>query len=193
MEAKEVPGENHDRAWEVLLDAARYADSSGEYARAENRYEAALASAESGGAADAAIAEILGGLFELRRDDDPAGALGVGERRLALLQELHGPEHEEVGSLLAALGCVVTSQGETKRGRDLFRRGRRILEKELGPRHPDVGRALLDMALVLRDAGREEDADPFFRRALTSKPRSARITWKSPRRWKGLPSAAFSR
>ena len=166
VDATDSPREDQDRAWEVLFDAARYADGAGDDERAERRYQDALAAAEHAGAGQDAIAEILGGLFELRRGDDPAGALAVGEQRLALLEGLHGSEHEEVGALLTALGCVLTSQGETKRGREMFRRGRRILEKELGPRHPEVGRVLLDMALVLRDAGREEDAEPFFRRAL---------------------------
>src|SRR5262245_47697190 len=161
-----TPAPDRDRPWDVLFDAARFADGAGDHDRAETRYQAALDAADSGGAPDEAIAEILGGLFELQRDDDPVSAVAAGERRLSIVERLRGPEHEDVGAALTALGCVVAGQGQAKRGRELFRRGRRILEKALGPRHPDIGRALLDMALVLRDAGREEDAEPFFRRAL---------------------------
>src|SRR5262245_25783022 len=163
---KDSPAPDRDRPWDVLFDAARFADDAGDHARAESRYRAALDAADSGGAPEDAVAAILGGLFEMQRDATPSSALATGERRLAIVERLRGSEHEEVGGVLTALGCVVAGQGQAKRGRELFRRGRRILEKALGPRHPDIGRALLDMALVLRDAGREEDAEPFFRRAL---------------------------
>ena len=47
------------------------------------------------------------------------------------------------GGPRVALGCVAATQGEIKRGRELFRRGRRILEEAVGARHPDIGRVLL--------------------------------------------------
>jgi tetratricopeptide (TPR) repeat protein len=166
VDAKDSDREDQDRPWEILFDAARFADGAGKYERAERRYQEALAGAEQSGAGDEMVAEILGELFELRRERHAAGAREIGERRLAILERLRGADHEEVGTLLTSLGCVVAGQGETKQGRELFRRGRRILEAALGARHPDIGRVLLEMAIVLRDAGREEDAEPLYRRAL---------------------------
>ena len=160
------PGSESDNRWRILFDAARFSEGAGEYERAELRFGEALAEAERAGAGDEARAEILGELFEMRRNTDPAGAWEIGEQRLALVERLRGADHEELGTLLTALGCVAATTGEIKRGRELFRRGRRILEEAVGVRHPDVGRALLGMAIVLRDAGREEDAEPFYRRAL---------------------------
>ena len=169
-EFAEASGEYRDRSVERVARRRGIGRQRGRLrARGKPGPQAACsAEKELGGARlDAAIAKILDGLFELWRDGDPVEALGAGERRLALLQKLHG---------LGARGSRPAARRAGLRGDEPVARdqagapgrpaGDGDPQEGAGGTPPRRGAHPALHGAGAPDAGREEDAEPFFRRAL---------------------------
>ena len=104
---------------------------------------------------------LLGEVEQLFQQQRYVDAIGVVERALADAERDLGPEHRDVGRMLAVLAglrqFVVTAP--------LLERSVAILEKALGPEHPDLAKVLIDLASAYEKVGRWDESQALRHRA----------------------------
>lgn len=101
--------------WSEELRAGRRAFGEGKYADAVTNYRAALAKAEEGKAAPAALLPILQNLATaLRTGGSSNDALEILTRVLTIERDLHGEASPEAASALSAIAAVQRAQGDTE-------------------------------------------------------------------------------
>ena len=93
-------------------------------------------------------------------------ARGLLERALALAEAGLGPDHLEVGAILAKLGQVLLDQGDLTSARVVFERALEIFEATLGADSPDVGATLSNLGRVLYEQGDLAGGRAALERAL---------------------------
>jgi tetratricopeptide (TPR) repeat protein len=93
-------------------------------------------------------------------------ALPLGERSLALREELFGPEHLDVAESLYTLGRMKRLQSEHEAAEPLLKRAVAIREKHGGPEDPLLAEALAELGNVLYLRGRYDDARACLERAV---------------------------
>ncbi|WP_157845221.1 tetratricopeptide repeat protein [Pseudofrankia saprophytica] len=102
----------------------------------------------------------------LQEQAQPAEALPLFQRALAIGEAAYGPDHPVVATRLNNLASVLQDLGRVGEAVPLFQRALAIDEAVYGPDHPVVARALSYLALALRGLGRAGEAVPLFQRAL---------------------------
>ena len=91
---------------------------------------------------------------------------GHYERALAIFEEVLGPEHPKVGTLVNNLGGVLQDMGDLEGAREHIERALAIDEAAYGHDHPEVGRDVNNLGLVLKAMGDLEGAREHYERAL---------------------------
>ncbi len=93
-------------------------------------------------------------------------ALPLGERSLALREQLFGPEHRDVAESLFILGRMKRLQTEPDAAQPLLERAVTIRERVLGPEDPLLAEVLSELGNVLWYRGRYEEARVHLERAV---------------------------
>ncbi len=99
----------------------------------------------------------------LARWDEAKRAL---ERALRINEEVLGPDHSEVASILSNLGTVLRNLGELQLAKESHERALGIDERMFGPDHPKVANRLNNLGAALRDIGDLPVAKEKLERAL---------------------------
>ncbi len=102
----------------------------------------------------------------LEEHAQPAAALPLFERALAIAEAVYGPDHPVVATRLNNQALALNTLGRAGQALPLFERALAIDEAVYGPDHPDVARNLNNLASALRTLGRADQALPLFARAL---------------------------
>jgi CHAT domain-containing protein/Tfp pilus assembly protein PilF len=95
---------------------------------------------------------------------DEAGP--VGERALALREQVLGPDHLDVAEALNALGIHYSIMGDDARAEVSFQRALTIREKTLGPDHPALAQVLNNLGGIYKARGDQARATEYLERAL---------------------------
>ena len=147
---------------------------TGEYARAREHYERALALMEKGPAPEnLSLARLLNGLGNVLMDQGqyPA-AREHHERALALKQRLLGDEHPSIAVTLNNLGIIHEELGEYAQAQARHERALEMRRNLLGPEHPMVASSLTNLGDALMAQGQLEQALEHHERALALKQRT---------------------
>ncbi len=156
-----------DEAWESHMRAAVNAHRLGNYARAEDRMQAALRVAESFEPDDPRLAETLKGLglvyFERNKLEAAEPLL---ERALRIDERTLGAAHPRFGASLNALALVETRLGAYERAEPLFERALAIFRKTLGPNHLNVAQVLESLGGLFLALARYDEAEARYRDSL---------------------------
>jgi non-specific serine/threonine protein kinase/serine/threonine-protein kinase len=88
------------------------------------------------------------------------------EHALKLYETKFGPDHPNVGGLLASLGRCYHETLRFDQARPLFERALEIQERALGPDHPSLVLPLTSLAMLDRREQKYEEAGARFARAL---------------------------
>jgi tetratricopeptide (TPR) repeat protein len=97
----------------------------------------------------------------------PADAIPLLRRALALDRKLLGPAHPEVGATDQLLAASLLSLGKVTEALVAAREALAILSIKLGSDHPRTARAASTLADVLRAAGQFQEAERLYRQALS--------------------------
>jgi general secretion pathway protein A len=96
----------------------------------------------------------------------PASATEPVHRSLVLAEKMLGPEHPDVGDIVANLAVLYHRQGKYADAEGLHHRARQIRERTYGPNHPKVATTLNNLALLYRDQGKDDEAQELMERSL---------------------------
>jgi tetratricopeptide (TPR) repeat protein len=88
------------------------------------------------------------------------------EHALPIFEEMFGPEHPTVGTILANLGNVCGEVGKPEEAQQYFERALHIQTKAKGPEHGDLASALVGLGAVASETGKYEEAHQYYVRAL---------------------------
>src|SRR5450755_2765733 len=77
----------------------------------------------------------------LQDQGNPAGAMPLFKRALAIYEKVCGPVHSDTALSLNNLAHLLQAQGDLAGSRPLYARALAILEKLLGTEHPNTNRA----------------------------------------------------
>ena len=88
------------------------------------------------------------------------------QRALGIKEQVLGPEHPQVASLLHGLASLYRAQGKYEQAELLFQRALHVREQALGPEHPDVATSLHGLAVLYGEHGKHKQAEPLFQQAL---------------------------
>ncbi|MBL7491632.1 tetratricopeptide repeat protein, partial [Frankia sp. AgW1.1] len=102
----------------------------------------------------------------LREHAQPAEALPLLERALAIAEAVDGPDHPDVSARLNNLAVALRDLGRVSEALPLFERALAIAEAVYGPDHSIVSTCLNNLAMALQDLGRAGEAVPLLERAL---------------------------
>ncbi len=105
------------------------------------------------------------GVLERAQGADEA-ARADNERALAILEQVHGPDHPAVGSVLVSLGILSRSMGEHEDARAYLERALAIVEQTLGADHPKRASVLNTLATVDQIQGRNDEARLHLEQAI---------------------------
>jgi CHAT domain-containing protein/tetratricopeptide (TPR) repeat protein len=112
-------------------------------------------------------AHLMGRLATVYRSlGQPAQALPLYRRALAISEKAEGSEHPSIGKSLNNLALLFQDMGQYAQALPLSQRALAISEKAEGPDHPETGTRLNNLANLYRDMGQYAHALPLFQRAL---------------------------
>jgi CHAT domain-containing protein/Tfp pilus assembly protein PilF len=111
-------------------------------------------------------------IIELAKQRQYAKATPLGERALALLESVRGPEHPEVAAGLTLVAGLYTAQNQYEKAEPLYLRALAIQEKAYGSEHPNVAQVLNLLAGQYYQQSRYEEAAPLFQRVLSIREKS---------------------
>jgi tetratricopeptide (TPR) repeat protein len=97
---------------------------------------------------------------------DPAKALELANRTLALRQERLGPDHPRVAGTMVVVGAVLEATGDLDGALRHYERSLALRERVHGPQHRAVGRILARLASLCVTRGDLARADALFERTL---------------------------
>ncbi|MEM9488819.1 MAG: serine/threonine-protein kinase, partial [Myxococcota bacterium] len=95
-----------------------------------------------------------------------AEALELYERALHIYQELEGPEHPDVASILFDIGLVRVKMGNFAEARDLYQRALAVYRRTYGERNPRTANILTALAQLEVRAGALATAHEYIQAAL---------------------------
>jgi len=146
-------------------------DSLGDYAKARELYERALAIFEKHlGQNHPNVATLVNNLGEVYISlGDYAKARELCERALAIFEKHLGQNHPNVAMLVNNLGSVYKSLGDYAKARELFERALAIDEKHFGKDHPNVAIDVNNLGFVYDSLGNYAKARELYERALAIK------------------------
>jgi eukaryotic-like serine/threonine-protein kinase len=152
---------------EMLTTMGRTYRRLGQFDRAQQLLEAALASGQKAfGAENAEVAQTLDYLGVVQADKgDYVGAGRTLERALGIRRQLLG-DHGDVAVTLAELGRVYQDQGLNQRAEPLHREALDIRRRVLGIDHRETAVSLSDLASVLRLNGDAGGAEALLKQSL---------------------------
>ncbi|HST24273.1 MAG TPA: CHAT domain-containing protein [Blastocatellia bacterium] len=102
-------------------------------------------------------------LYKQGRYDE---AIPLVERWLAIVENVLGPEDQNVATALNNLAYLYEEKGDYTKAEPLFQRALAIREKALGPQHPDVATDLDSLAVLYYYKGDYTKAELLYQRAL---------------------------
>jgi tetratricopeptide (TPR) repeat protein len=105
----------------------------------------------------------LAGAFVGQGDD--VRAEPAYERALQVTEAAYGPDHPQVGVLLANLGDVSARRGDQRRALDLLGRARPRLETVFGAGHPQIALVISRSASCHLELGHDRAAIELYRRS----------------------------
>jgi CHAT domain-containing protein/Tfp pilus assembly protein PilF len=161
-------GATHPEVARTLGAQVALANGMGEFARARELGERALAIAERAqppeGVLTAVIANNLAiALYEL---NDHAGSQRRFEQALRSYEAALGPDHPEVAKTSTNLANVIGEDGDLTGARVLYERAVAIQERRQGRDHPDVALGLNNLADIYVRIGDYTQARALFERSL---------------------------
>lgn len=153
---------------ELLHHLGAVYHAKGEYERAAETYESALALLEAEHTGDhSSIGRTLDGLASsLARLDRYDEAEALHRRAVSMFEELVGPDHPLVAVSLNNLGLVYYQQKKYDEALAGFERALAIDEAVLGPDHPKVATHLGNIGSVYYLQKLYQQARPYYERAL---------------------------
>jgi tetratricopeptide (TPR) repeat protein len=149
----------------ALIALGEASASQGDRAAAAKYWRMALAKQESVNPDSIATATILN---VLAQSVEPAEAIPLLNRALALDRKLFGPEHPEVGGADQLLAASLLAVGKTAEALAPAREAVSILRSKLGPDHPRTARAASTLAAVLNSTRQFREAERFYMEAWST-------------------------
>lgn len=155
-------------AGRCLTNLAHLYKDTGEYAKAESRYQEALAlTKELFGEKHPDYATSLNNLATLYHDMGRyTQAEQVYQHALALREEVNGKKHERYATSLNNLGSLYDDLGQFARAEACYLEATAIRKAALGEKHPDYATSLNNLAMLYMHMGEYTKAEPLFQRAL---------------------------
>ena len=101
-----------------------------------------------------------------RQAGEYAEATTIGERALAMSEQLLGPEHPDITLALFNLAHIHQSTGNYTKAQAVSERALALLERTLGPDHPDLAGPLNSLGNAYRARGQYAEARAMHERAL---------------------------
>jgi CHAT domain-containing protein/Tfp pilus assembly protein PilF len=136
---------------------------------ARQDWEEGLASQKRTPEQDAKLREAVGlnqkaiGLFQ---KGQPARAVPLSRRALALFKEVLGEKHFEYANCLQACGAITRAAGDHRAALPLSKQAVALQKEILGEHHPDYARGLHNLAALYREMGDHKAALPPYKKAL---------------------------
>jgi len=87
-------------------------------------------------------------------------------RALRIWEQVLGPEHPQVATVVNNLAILRAMQGKYIEAEPLCQRALHIWEQVLGPEHPDMAYPLVNLAILYTQQRRYAEAEPLYQRAL---------------------------
>ena len=113
--------------------------------------------------------ELTNKAFALAYAGKYAEAILVAHQVLAMREQLLGPDHPGVATVLDSFGRLYQQAGRLADAEQFYKRTLAIREKALNPDHPDyflVAQSLNNLAAVYDHQGRYAEAEPLYERSL---------------------------
>jgi tetratricopeptide (TPR) repeat protein len=89
------------------------------------------------------------------------------QRALRIGQQIWGPEHPQVASMLCDLACLSNELGQYQQAEPLFQRALSIREYLLGPAHPALARPLYGLGTICWKQGNYDQAEQAYQRGCS--------------------------
>jgi tetratricopeptide (TPR) repeat protein len=116
---------------------------------------------------DQALADVLGKAADYLFDRSQFElALSLYQRALVIQEEVTGPEHPKVATLVQHLAYLYRYLDQFEQAESLLHAAVSLLETALGPEHPTIASHLSLLATVYTDLGKYEQAEPLYQRAI---------------------------
>jgi tetratricopeptide (TPR) repeat protein len=157
-----VSGSPEAGHWSELLEQARAASATRDYARAEHLYELAVDAAQSDLSRHAP--EVFDALHELMHLQycymgDYGRSLPVARRAFALREEELGPEHPALWRELVSIGQACYLSGRRDEAESAFGKAAILTQRALGPQHPDTVAARGQLFQFLRNTRKYDELE----------------------------------
>jgi CHAT domain-containing protein/tetratricopeptide (TPR) repeat protein len=113
--------------------------------------------------------ELTNKAFALAYAGKYAEAILVAHQVLAMREQLLGPDHPDVATVLYSFGSLYEQEGRYADAEQFYKRMLAIRERALSPDHPDyflVAQSLNRLAVVYDHQGRYAEAEPLYKNAL---------------------------
>jgi tetratricopeptide (TPR) repeat protein len=113
--------------------------------------------------------ELTNKAFALAYAGKYAEAILVAHQVLAMREQLLGPDHPDVATVLNSFGSLYQQVGRYADAEQFYKRMLEIREKALSPDHPDyflIAQSLSYLATVYDHQGRYAEAEPLYERSL---------------------------
>ena len=167
---KYIPIIEHD--WEfwaaIILPAARLAEATGRYNRAQELIQTALGRLDEGLGPDhlltlTAISDLGSVLWHQGKYE---AAEEMNQRALHGREKALGVEHPDTLASVNNLASVLRDQGIYEATEQMNQRALQGRKKALGVEHPDTLTSVSNLALILEGQGKYEEAEELNQRAL---------------------------
>ncbi len=165
-----IPIIEHD--WEswaaIILPAARLAEATGRYNRAQELIQTALGRLDEGLGPDhlltlTAISDLGSVLWHQGKYE---AAEEMNQRALHGREKALGAEHPDTLASVNNLASVLRDQGKYEAAEQMNQRALQGRKKALGVEHPDTLTSVSNLALILQGQGKYEEAKEMNQRAL---------------------------
>jgi tetratricopeptide (TPR) repeat protein len=152
------------QAARALAQLAELREAAGDRAGAAALYAQAVAKEEAASGRDGA--RVAARLNALALHLEPARAIPLLERALAIQRRVWGADHPETATTETNLAGMLLAAGRLADAERLGREALAGFEKTVGPQHPRTAAAASNLADVLRARGDRKGAEQLYRRAL---------------------------
>lgn len=157
-----------DQEWRKYFDAGSDALKEGSFKVAEEKFYAALATAERFGEKDPRLANTLEQLVEANWYGGQFGQVEAHARRLLLLyQNTVGPDHFKTACISYRLATLYHYEQKLGLAEPLYKQVTTVMMKWLGSNHPELARIMDDYADLLHATHRTDQAE-YIKRCAES-------------------------
>ncbi len=155
-----------EKTWESHINSGISFYQSGNYAKAEDHFKAALKQAETFETGDARLHFTLNNLVEIYRTQlKYTQAEPIIKRVLEIDEKLLGADHPNIAASLSNLADNYIAQENYSEAEPLYKRALVIWDKRLGSKNFLVGQLLKKYAKLLHKLGRKPEAEILESRA----------------------------